>query len=60
MRRHALALTAAAVLVVGAPTAASAQTWNHTDPAGDVVHATWNLDTDEETEVVDPTIADGT
>ena len=59
MRRHALALTAAAVLVVGAPTAASAQTWNHTDPVGDVTKYTWNLDTDEETEVVDPTITNG-
>lgn len=59
MRRHTLALTAAAVLVVGAPTAASAQTYRHTDPAGDVTHDSYNFDTDEEVETVDPTIAEG-
>ena len=58
-RRHTLALTAAAVLVVGAPTAASAQTYRHTDPAGDVTRDTYNFNTDEEVQTVDPTIAEG-
>ncbi len=62
MRRHTLALTAlsaAATLAVGVPATASAQTWRHTDPAGDVTKYTYNLDTDEETEAVDPSITNG-
>ncbi len=62
MRRHTLALTAlsaAVTLAVGVPATASAQTWRHTDPAGDVTKYTYNLDTDEETEAVDPTITNG-
>ena len=62
MRRHTLALTAlsaAVTLAVGVPATASAQTWRHTDPAGDVTKYTYNLDTDEETETVDPTITNG-
>ena len=60
--RSPLALAAAvtaATLVVGVPATASAQTWRHTDPAGDVVRLTYDTDDDTESTVVDPSIAAG-
>ena len=59
MRRHTLALTAAAALVVGAPATASAQTWQHDDPAGDVYHSHYDDNTEEETEAIDPSVTEG-
>ena len=65
MRRHTHALTAlstltaAAALTIAVPGAASAQSWTHTDPAGDVYKVTFSDDSDEETEAVDPSVTNG-
>jgi len=63
-RRHTRVLTAATALsavalALGAPTAATAQTWNHADPAGDVVKYTFDTDTFEESHTGDPSVTNG-